>query len=69
MTCVLEAWNHAFRSLGGVVQSGYFTSVSMYHEESLTRLPTSVGKLIFETSYILQQQNKVDAQVKQLKLN
>lgn len=50
MTCVLEAWNHAFRSLGGVVQSDYFTSVSMYHEESLTRLPTSVGKLIFETT-------------------
>lgn len=48
MTCVLEAWNHAFRSLGGVVQSGYFTSVSMYHEESLTRLPTSVGMLILK---------------------
>lgn len=48
MTCVLEAWNHAFRSLGGVVQSGYFTSVSMYHEESLSRLPTSVGKLLLK---------------------
>lgn len=69
MTCVLEAWNHAFRSLGGVVQSGYFTSVSMYHEESLTRSPTSVGKLIFGTTYTLRQQNKVNAQVKPLKLN
>lgn len=25
--CVLEAWNHAFRSLGGVGQSGYILQV------------------------------------------